>query len=148
MKFEMFHLMPYRELPADFAEAHRSVWVDIPVELFDPLRAHHMYNDTPDELEFAAASGYDGVCVNEHHQNAYGMMPSPNMMAAALVRRTRDAALIVLGNSIALYNPPTRWIDNWWIKRSPARRTTPGLVSSAEPRVSTVGAHDPRRGLA
>jgi hypothetical protein len=31
VKFEMFHLMPYRELPADFAEAHRSVWVDIPV---------------------------------------------------------------------------------------------------------------------
>jgi alkanesulfonate monooxygenase SsuD/methylene tetrahydromethanopterin reductase-like flavin-dependent oxidoreductase (luciferase family) len=108
VKFEMFHLMPYRELPADFAEAHRSVWVDIPVRLFDPLRAHHMYNDTLDELEFAAASGYDGVCVNEHHQNAYGMMPSPNMMAAALARRTSEVALIVLGNSIALYNPPTR----------------------------------------
>jgi alkanesulfonate monooxygenase SsuD/methylene tetrahydromethanopterin reductase-like flavin-dependent oxidoreductase (luciferase family) len=29
-------------------------------------------------------------------------------MAAALARRTRDVALIVLGNSIALYNPPIR----------------------------------------
>jgi alkanesulfonate monooxygenase SsuD/methylene tetrahydromethanopterin reductase-like flavin-dependent oxidoreductase (luciferase family) len=36
------------------------------------------------------------------------MMPSPNLMAAALARRTRDVAIIVLGNSIALYNPPVR----------------------------------------
>jgi alkanesulfonate monooxygenase SsuD/methylene tetrahydromethanopterin reductase-like flavin-dependent oxidoreductase (luciferase family) len=52
--------------------------------------------------------GFDGICVNEHHQNAYGMMPSPNLMAAALCRRTENAAIVVLGNSIALYNPPTR----------------------------------------
>ena len=36
------------------------------------------------------------------------MMPSPNLMAAALSRRTSKAALVVLGNSIALYNPPLR----------------------------------------
>jgi alkanesulfonate monooxygenase SsuD/methylene tetrahydromethanopterin reductase-like flavin-dependent oxidoreductase (luciferase family) len=108
VKIEMFHLMPYRELPEDFAEQHRSVWVDIPSQLFDPARAHLMYNDTLDELELAATVGYDGLCVNEHHQNAYGMMPSPNIMAATLARRTRDVALIVLGNSIALYNPPLR----------------------------------------
>jgi alkanesulfonate monooxygenase SsuD/methylene tetrahydromethanopterin reductase-like flavin-dependent oxidoreductase (luciferase family) len=52
--------------------------------------------------------GFDGICVNEHHSNAYGLMPSPNLIAASLARRTRDAALIVMGNSLALYNPPTR----------------------------------------
>ena len=35
-------------------------------------------------------------------------MPSPNLIAAALARRTRDAALCVMGNSLALYNPPIR----------------------------------------
>ena len=35
-------------------------------------------------------------------------MPSPNIIAAALSRRTRDVGLVVLGNSIALYNPPVR----------------------------------------
>ena len=35
-------------------------------------------------------------------------MPSPNIMAATLTRRTSKAALVVLGNSIALYNPPIR----------------------------------------
>ena len=52
--------------------------------------------------------GFDGLGVNEHHQNAYGLMPSPNIMAAALTRRTHNANLVVLGNSIALYNPPVR----------------------------------------
>jgi alkanesulfonate monooxygenase SsuD/methylene tetrahydromethanopterin reductase-like flavin-dependent oxidoreductase (luciferase family) len=35
-------------------------------------------------------------------------MPSPNLIAAALARRTSDAAICILGNSLALYNPPTR----------------------------------------
>jgi alkanesulfonate monooxygenase SsuD/methylene tetrahydromethanopterin reductase-like flavin-dependent oxidoreductase (luciferase family) len=108
MKLCWFHLMPYTELPEDFKEKHPSVWVDIDSRLFDPARAHLMYNDFLDELELAAEVGFDGICVNEHHSNGYGLMPSPNLMAAALARRTRDAALIVMGNSLALYNPPTR----------------------------------------
>lgn len=108
MKIEMFQLMPYRDLPDDFDERHHSVWIDVPRSLFDASKAHTMYNETLDELEYAATLGFDGICVNEHHQNAYGMMPSPNIMAAALARRTKDVAIIVLGNSIALYNPPIR----------------------------------------
>jgi alkanesulfonate monooxygenase SsuD/methylene tetrahydromethanopterin reductase-like flavin-dependent oxidoreductase (luciferase family) len=103
-----FHLMPYTDLPDDFKEKHPSVWVDVDSRLFDPARAHRMYNDFMDELEHAAAVGFDGICVNEHHQNAYGLMPSPNLIAASLARRTRDAALVVMGNSLALYNPPVR----------------------------------------
>ena len=108
MKLMWFHLMPYTELPDDFREKHPSVWVDIHSSLFDPRRAHHMYNDFMDELEFAAECGFDAVCVNEHHSNGYGLMPSPNLIASALARRTTDTALCVMGNSLALYNPPTR----------------------------------------
>jgi len=108
MKLLWFHLMPYTRLPEDFAERHPSVWVDIDSRLFDPALAHGMYNEFMDELEHAAEVGFDGVCVNEHHQNAYGLMPSPNLIAASLARRTRDAALVVMGNSLALYNPPVR----------------------------------------
>jgi alkanesulfonate monooxygenase SsuD/methylene tetrahydromethanopterin reductase-like flavin-dependent oxidoreductase (luciferase family) len=108
MKLMWFHLMPYTELPDDFREKNPSVWVDIHSSLFDPRRAHLMYNDFMDELEFAAECGFDAVCVNEHHSNGYGLMPSPNLVAAALARRTTDTALCVLGNSLALYNPPTR----------------------------------------
>ena len=108
MKLLWFHLMPYTELPDDFREKNPSVWVDIDSSLFDPRRAHHMYNDFMDELEFASQCGLDGVCVNEHHSNGYGLMPSPNLIASTLARRTQDTAICVMGNSLALYNPPTR----------------------------------------
>ncbi|HEX4113951.1 MAG TPA: LLM class flavin-dependent oxidoreductase [Stellaceae bacterium] len=108
MKFTWFDLMPWPDLPADFREKHRSVWVDIDSTLFDPARSHTLYNTYMDLLEYAATLGFDGIGVNEHHQNGYGLMPSPNLIAATLARRTQDVALVVLGNSIALYNPPVR----------------------------------------
>ena len=88
MKFTWFHLMPWPDLPDDFREKHRSVWVDIPTAVrprAGPL-AYHQYLD---QLEYAEKVGFDGIGVNEHHANAYGLMPSPNLMAAALTRRTR-----------------------------------------------------------
>jgi hypothetical protein len=88
MKLMWFHLMPYTELPDDFREKHPSVWVDIHSSLFDPRRAHHMYNDFMDELEFAAECGFDAICVNEHHSNGYGLMPSPNLIASATLWRS------------------------------------------------------------
>ena len=108
MKINWFHLMPYKWLPENFREQYRSVWVDIPARLWDSERGHHLYNEYLDELEFADSMGFDGICVNEHHSNAYGLMPSPNLMAAALARRTSRSNLVVLGNSLALYNPPLR----------------------------------------
>src|SRR3974377_495608 len=88
MKLMWFHLMPYTELPEDFRDKNPSVWVDIHSSLFDPRRAHLMYNDFMDELEFAALCGFDAVCVNEHHSNGYGLMPSPNLIASALAPPT------------------------------------------------------------
>jgi alkanesulfonate monooxygenase SsuD/methylene tetrahydromethanopterin reductase-like flavin-dependent oxidoreductase (luciferase family) len=108
MKFTWFNLMPWPYLPDDFREKNRSVWVDIDQKLFDPEKSHEVYNTYMDLLEYADTLGFDGVGVNEHHQNGYGIMPSPNIIAAGLARRTKDAAIVVLGNSIALYNPPVR----------------------------------------
>src|SRR6476660_3139573 len=108
MKFTWFNLMPWPYLPDDFREKNRSVWVDIDSRLFDPVKAHEVYNTYLDLLEYAADVGFDAIGCNEHHQNGYGIMPSPNIIAAALARRTKDVGLVVLGNSIALYNPPLR----------------------------------------
>ena len=108
MKFTWFNLMPWPDLPDSFREDHRSVWVDIDSKLFDPVRANAIYHEYMDQLEYADSLGYDGIGVNEHHQNAYGIMPSPNIIAAGLARRTSKAAICVIGNSIALYNPPIR----------------------------------------
>jgi alkanesulfonate monooxygenase SsuD/methylene tetrahydromethanopterin reductase-like flavin-dependent oxidoreductase (luciferase family) len=108
MRFTWFNLMPWPHLPDDFREKNRSVWVDIDSALFDPIRANAMYHEYLDQLEFADSLGFDGIGVNEHHQNGYGLMPSPNLIAASLARRTTRAAICVIGNSIALYNPPIR----------------------------------------
>lgn len=108
MKSLYFHLMPYGELPEKFSEKYNSVWVDIDSKLFDPQVAHREYHEYLDELQYADALGFDGICVNEHHSNGYGMMSSPQMMAATLARTTRRAAILVMGTSIALYDPPQR----------------------------------------
>lgn len=82
VKFCGFNLMPWPDLPDDFRQTERSVWVDIPNKLFNPERANQVYNEYIDQLEFADAMSFDGIGVNEYHQNAYGMMPSPNIIAA------------------------------------------------------------------
>src|SRR5439155_1498116 len=109
------YVLPSRDLAvmaAECLEAHRGgpglrAWVS-DAALRDPVRGHQLYNEYLDMLEYADQMGFDAIGVNEHHQNGYGMMPSPNLMAAALARRCQNANLLVLGNSIALYNPPVR----------------------------------------
>ena len=109
MKFHFFHLMPYPDLPADFRDKYSSVWVDVPSVALRPRGRPTAATATiSTSSNMPTQVGFDGICVNEHHQNAYGLMPSPNLMAAALARRTSHAKLVVMGNSVALYNPPTR----------------------------------------
>ena len=86
----------------------RPSWVTFSNRHYDPQRGHALYNEYLDEMEHAEALGYDGLGVNEHHQNAYGTMPSPNLMAAALIRRTSRAKIAILGNAIPLRDHPLR----------------------------------------
>lgn len=108
MKFVFFHLMPYPHLPADFDERYPSMSLTYPNGHFDPETGHDLYHRYLDELEWAEKLGFDGLAVNEHHQTSYGLMPSPNLMAAALARRTSRAAIMVLGNAIPIRGNPLR----------------------------------------
>lgn len=108
MKFFAFHLMPWDRLPEDFSERYDSAWTKLPNSIFDPVHGGELYNRYLDELVLADRLGFDGVCVNEHHQNAYGTMPSPNLMASILARQTERVRIAVIGNALPLYNPPTR----------------------------------------
>jgi alkanesulfonate monooxygenase SsuD/methylene tetrahydromethanopterin reductase-like flavin-dependent oxidoreductase (luciferase family) len=106
MKIFMFHLMPYANLDMSFAEKYRAAWVVLPNTYYDPKIGHGLYNRYLDELELCVELGFDGVSVNEHHQNAYGLMPSPVVTAAALSRRTKDAKIAILGNAFCLRDHP------------------------------------------
>jgi alkanesulfonate monooxygenase SsuD/methylene tetrahydromethanopterin reductase-like flavin-dependent oxidoreductase (luciferase family) len=98
--------MPYAHLDMTEAEKYRAVWVVLPNTFYDPKKGHELYNRYLDELELAAELGFDGISVNEHHQNAYGLMPSPVVTAAALSRRTKSAKLAILGNAFGLRDHP------------------------------------------
>ena len=112
MKFVFFHLMPYPFLPDDFDEKYASPSLDFPSKHFDPKLGNRLYHRYLDELEYAEKLGFDGIAVNEHHQTAYGLMPSPNIMAAALARRTSRAKVMVLGNAIGIRDATLRVIED------------------------------------
>ncbi len=116
MKISAFHLMPHRELPADFEKRYESVWVTPPWwELADARRVGQYYNWTLDELLHAARHGFDGLCTNEHHQNAYGFMPNPNLMGSVLARATAGTrvAIVQMGATLPTHNPPLRVAEEY-----------------------------------
>ena len=78
----------------------------LPNSYFDPKKGHELYNRYLDELEYGEELGFDGLCVNEHHQNAYGIMPSPIVTAAALARRTERVKLAIVGSAFGIREHP------------------------------------------
>ncbi len=54
----------------------------------------------------ASGLGFDGIGVNEHHQNAYGLMPAPNLIASALIQRTKKVKIAILGRALPLLSNP------------------------------------------
>ena len=110
MKFYAFHFMPYPDLEDGFKEKYQSDWVTYPNRNYDPVRGHELYSTYIDQLVYAAEMGFDGITVNEHHQTSYGLMPSPNIIAAMLVQRTMGmpTKIGILGNAISLRQNPLR----------------------------------------
>jgi alkanesulfonate monooxygenase SsuD/methylene tetrahydromethanopterin reductase-like flavin-dependent oxidoreductase (luciferase family) len=110
MKFYFFHLMPWPYLPVDYDDRKKypSTWVTLSNSIYDPEKGQALYNRYLDELEYAEQLGFEGVCVNEHHQNAYGTMPAPSIIAAMLARRTQRVKIAVVGNGLPLRDHPLR----------------------------------------
>ena len=106
MKFTCFHLMPYRPLDRETARNYRSAWVVLPNSMYDPHRGAAEYDSYLDQLGYAEQLGFDAIGVNEHHQTAYGLMPAPNLIASALVQRTKTVKIAVLGRALPIVGNP------------------------------------------
>jgi len=106
MKVFNFHLMPYRHIDLDAIGRNGSAWVTLTNAHYDPKLGAELYHDYLDQMELADRLGFDGVCLNEHHQTAYGMMPIPGVLAGALARAVRRAKVAVLGRALPLLNNP------------------------------------------
>jgi alkanesulfonate monooxygenase SsuD/methylene tetrahydromethanopterin reductase-like flavin-dependent oxidoreductase (luciferase family) len=105
--------MAYPYLPADFDARYDSGWVTVPNALWDRERAGNVYQEYIDQLVYADELGFDGMVLNEHHQNIYGLMPSPNLIAAALSQRTKRGKIVVLGSLLPLHLNPLRVAEEY-----------------------------------
>lgn len=101
MKVYFFNLMPWPNLKEQLAWPY-------PNSIFDPAVGARLYQNYIDQFVLAEELGYDAICFNEHHFTAYGLMPSPNIMAAALAARTKRVKLAIFGNAIPLRGQPLR----------------------------------------
>src|SRR5262249_42202207 len=64
-----------------------------------------VYDEHMEEWLEAERLGFDGVFLTEHHFTAYNLMPSPNVMLAALAARTRDIRLGTMINVVPFHQP-------------------------------------------
>ena len=63
------------------------------------------YAEHLDAWEEIDRLGYDGLGFNEHHCSPYGLMNSPNLMAASAAQRTKRCKLLIYGNLLPLHEP-------------------------------------------
>ena len=103
-----FTEMGYTAYSQDDARRHGYNNLMFPNEQFKPERAHQLYNMYFDELVYASEAGFDGVMINEHHNNPLSMMPSVNVIGATLARTTRKGRIVFLGNVLPIHENPLR----------------------------------------
>jgi len=107
VKLYNFDLLAYPHVPAD---APRT---PVPSSFFDPAKGSANYAEHLEEMAYCEELGFDGVVFNEHHYSAYGTMPSPNLIAAALSQKTKKIKIGVLGNILPLRNHPVRVAEEY-----------------------------------
>ena len=104
MKVFVFDLLAYGE-----QLDHLKVGSELPYPLsnryFKSDVAVRTYAEHLDAWEEMDRLGYDGVGFNEHHCSPYGLMNSPNLMAAAAAQRTKKLKLLIYGNLLPLHEP-------------------------------------------
>ena len=108
-----WHFMAYPYLPADFDEKYDSGWITVPNTLWDREKSRGLLNEYIDQLAYADTLGFDGMVLNEHHQNVYGLMPSPNIIASALSQKTSKGKIVVLANLLPLHGNPLRVAEEY-----------------------------------
>ena len=106
MNFFFFNLMPYAALDLKERAKYETAWLNLPSRLFDPEKGAKLYHQYIDLYVLADELGYDGIGVNEHHQTAYGMMPSPIVIASILARVTKNVKIAILGSALPLRDHP------------------------------------------
>ena len=104
MKVFVFDLLPYSE-HLDHLKSGKELPWPLPRRHFKPEVAVRTYSEHLSAWEAMDRLGYDGVGFNEHHTSPYGLMNSPNLLAAAAAQRTQRLKLLMYGNLLPLHDP-------------------------------------------
>ena len=99
-----FDLLPYPE-HLDHLKVDGELPYPLPKKHFKPDVAVKNYREHLDAWVEMEALGFDGVGFNEHHTSPYGLMTSPNIMAAAASQRLSRMKILIYGNLIPIHEP-------------------------------------------
>ncbi len=105
MKVFAFDLLPYPENLDHLKQGATELPYPLPKRHFRPDVAVRNYEEHLEAWVFMEDLGFDGVGFNEHHTSPYGLMTSPNLMAAAASQRTKRMKLLILGNLLPIHEP-------------------------------------------
>ncbi len=105
MKVFIFDLLPYGEHLDHLKNGARELPWPLEKRHFNPEVAVRTYAEHLAAWEEMDRLGFDGVGFNEHHTSPYGLMNSPNLLAAAAAQRTQRLKLLIYGNLLPLHDP-------------------------------------------
>ena len=103
-----FTEMGYTAYPQDEARKLGYNNLMFPNEYFSPEKAQELYSMYFEELQYCTEAGFDGVMINEHHNNPLCMMPSVNVIGSVLARTTKRGKIAFLGNVLPIHENPLR----------------------------------------
>lgn len=104
MKIFGFDLLPYPE-HLDHLKVDGELPYPLPGKHFRPELAVRNYREHLDAWALMEELGFDGIGFNEHHTSPYGLMTSPNIMAAAASQRLTRMKILIYGNLLPIHEP-------------------------------------------
>src|SRR6185312_14418496 len=105
MKVFVFDLLAYGENLDHLKQGAIELPYPLSKQHFKPGVAVRTYAEHLDAWEERDRLGYDGVVFDEHQRSPYGLMNSPNLMAASAAQRTKKLKLLIYGNLLPLHEP-------------------------------------------
>jgi alkanesulfonate monooxygenase SsuD/methylene tetrahydromethanopterin reductase-like flavin-dependent oxidoreductase (luciferase family) len=105
MKVFVFDLLAYDANLDHLKDGEPELPYPLAGRYFDADTAMRTYEEHLDAWELLDRLGYDGVGFNEHHCSPYGLMNSPNLMAASAAQRTKNLKLLIYGNLLPVHQP-------------------------------------------
>ena len=104
LKVFVFDLLAYGE-QLEHLKVGTELPYPLPAQYCKPDVCARTYSEHLEAWELLDRLGYDGVGFNEHHCSPYGLMNSPNLLAAAAAQCTKQLKLLIYGNLLPLHQP-------------------------------------------